>query len=98
MPPTITDGEKKDDKIETIPPQRKWSVVGGQQPMPNEYIMNWNEGMLKQLYFAGKCYHEWIDHPKLRRVRMFDSTFLEACSSTPWWIVPAIYIPWGLLE
>merc|ERR1712129_125337 len=41
---------------------------------------------------------EWIDHPKLRRVRMFDSDLIEAASFTPWWVVPLIYIPWGLLE
>jgi len=77
---------------------RKWSVVNNKQLLPNKYVMKWDEGMLKQCYYVGDLYHEWIDHPKLRRVRMFDSDLLEAASFTPWWVVPLIYIPWGLLE
>merc|ERR1719245_2923852 len=77
---------------------REWSVVDNLQLLPNKYIMKWNEGMLKQCYNVGDLYHEWIDHPKMRRVRMFDSDYIEAASFTPWWVVPAIYIPWGLLE
>ena len=60
--------------------QREWSVVGHAQLLPNGYIMKWDEGMLKQCYSVGKYYHKWIDHPKLRRVRMFDSDFIEAAS------------------
>merc|ERR1719153_352140 len=78
--------------------EREWSVVGHEQLLPNQYVMKWDEGMLKQCFSVGQLYHEWIDHPKMRRVRMFDSDFIEAASFTPWWIVPAIYIPWGLLE
>jgi len=77
---------------------REWSVVDNLQLLPNKYVMKWNEGMLKQCFDVGHLYHEWIDHPKLRRVRMFDSDYIEAASFTPWWVVPAIYIPWSLLE
>merc|ERR1712228_517196 len=87
---------------ETMPSKqdvpREWSVVDHKQLLPNKYIMKWDEGMLKQCYSVGDLYHAWIDHPKLRRVRMFDSDYFEAASFTPWWIVPAIYVPWALLE
>jgi len=78
--------------------EREWSVVGHEQLLPNQYVMRWDEGMLKQCAAVGQLYHDWIDHPKMRRVRMFDSDYIEAASFTPWWIVPALYIPWGLLE
>ena len=77
---------------------KEWSVVNNLQLLPNKYVMKWNEGMIKQCFNVGKLYHEWIDHPKLRRVRMFDSDYIESASFTPWWVVPAIYIPWSLLE
>jgi len=79
-------------------PQREWSVVEHLQMLPNKYVMRWNEGMLKQCHSVGAHYHDWIDHPKLRRVRMFDSDYIEAASFTPWWLVPAIYVPWAMLE
>lgn len=78
--------------------RREWSVVNHKQLLPNGYVMKWDEGMLKQCESVGECYHEWIDHPKLRRVRMFDSDLVEAGSFTPWWVVPCLYIPWALLE
>eukprot|EP00483_Globobulimina_turgida_P004335 UN04344 len=77
---------------------REWSVVDHKQVIPNKYVMKWDEGMLKQCYHVGEYYLEWVDHPKLRRVRMFDSDYIEAASFTPWWVVPALYIPWALLE
>eukprot|EP01083_Nonionella_stella_P269271 910936_1 len=77
---------------------RPWSVVNNQQLIPNKYVMKWNEGMLKQCYHVGEYYREWVDHAKLRPVRMFDSDYIEAASFTPWWVVPGLYIPWALLE
>eukprot|EP01083_Nonionella_stella_P193775 715260_1 len=78
--------------------QLKWRVVGNEQAIPNNYLMKWNEGMLKQCEAVVKHYFEWIDHPKLSRVRMFDSDYIEAASFTPLLFVPAIYFPWGLLD
>lgn len=78
---------------------REWAVTTDhKQLIPNKYIMKWDEGMLKQCASVGAYYEEWVDHPKLRRVRMFDSDYIESASFTPWWIVPALYIPWSLLE
>jgi len=77
---------------------REWAVVDNLQILPNKYVMNWNEGMLKQCFHVGELYHEWIEHAKLRRVRMFDSDYIESASFTPWWVVPALYIPWSMLE
>mmetsp|Transcript_45594 Transcript_45594/g.75792 ORF Transcript_45594/g.75792 Transcript_45594/m.75792 type:complete len:280 (+) Transcript_45594:222-1061(+) len=79
-------------------PRRPWTVVDHQQLLPNGYVMKWNEGMLKQCYAVGALYHKWIDHPKMRRVRMFDNDIIEAGSFTPWWVVPCLYVPWSLLE
>merc|ERR1719222_563132 len=78
--------------------KKELRVLENLQLLPNKYVMKWNEGMLKQCYNVGDLYHEWIDHPKLRRVRMFDSDYIESASFTPWWVVPVLYIPWSLLE
>jgi 4-hydroxysphinganine ceramide fatty acyl 2-hydroxylase len=68
------------------------------QRLPDGGVIDWKHGLLAQIGAVGEDYWEWIEHPKLGRCRLFDSDFLESLTFTPWWVVPALYIPWGLLE
>ncbi|ETO31482.1 fatty acid 2-hydroxylase [Reticulomyxa filosa] len=68
------------------------------QSLPNGNIIDWKKGLFNQIALVGECYDEWIEHPKLGRCRLFDSNIRESFSFTPWWVVPALYIPWSLLE
>jgi len=70
----------------------------GKQCLPNGNTIDWNQGLLKQISLVNDNYLEWIDHPKLTRCRLFDNDLMESITYTSWWLVPAIYIPWGILE
>ena len=71
----------------------------GEQLLPNNETVNWYKGgILNQLDKVGTLYDEWIEHPKIGRIRLFDNDFLEGLTMTYWWTVPVIYVPWSLLE
>ena len=72
--------------------------ANGEQLLPNGNTLFWHRGLLAQIPKVGSCYLDWTNHSTSRRVRMFDSDFLEGCSMTFWWIVPCLYIPWSMLE
>lgn len=71
-----------------------------QQILPNNNLIDWNRGVIFQLPLIASNYIEWIEHPTKNniQIRMFDSSLLESLSFTPWWVVPALYIPWSFLE
>ena len=41
----------------------------------------------------GKDYWDWVHQPEGGRPRFFSSSLAEACSKTPWWIVPLLWLP-----
>ena len=51
--------------------------ANGYQLLPNGNTLDWHSGLLYQMPKVGSCYLSWINHSTSRRVRMFDSNFLE---------------------
>ncbi|XP_017774234.1 PREDICTED: fatty acid 2-hydroxylase [Nicrophorus vespilloides] len=58
-----------------------------------EYLVNWNEPMLKQVSNLGTKYSEWVHSPVNRKLRIFENPFLESLTITPWYFVPIVWIP-----
>jgi len=46
--------------------------------------INWNEPVLWQVGSMGAKYHDWVDDPVDKPLRLFKSDFVEFFSSTPW--------------
>ncbi len=42
---------------------------------------------------VGKHYNEWVHSPVNKKLRLFESDFIEAISKSPWWLVPLVWIP-----
>ncbi len=42
---------------------------------------------------VGKHYEEWVHSPVNRKLRLFESNFIEMCSKSPWWLIPLVWIP-----
>lgn len=58
-----------------------------------EHLVDWNKAMLPQIPALGDKYHEWVNLPVDRDLRLFGPWYLEACTKTPWWLVPLVWIP-----
>lgn len=58
-----------------------------------EHIVDWNKPMLVQIPTLGKYYVDWVNKPVDRKLRLFGPTWLENLTKTPWWVVPAFWIP-----
>ena len=56
-------------------------------------LLDWNQGLVKQVYKLGPDYVKWVHSPVNRNLRLFDSNFVEFFSKTPWYVVPIIWIP-----
>lgn len=41
----------------------------------------------------GAAYWPWVNSPEGGAPRFFASPWAEACSKTPWWVVPALWLP-----
>lgn len=41
----------------------------------------------------GPLYSEWVHTPVNRKLRLFESDYLEALSRCPWWVVPIVWVP-----
>lgn len=55
--------------------------------------IDWNKGLVLQVHKLGKDYMKWVHSPVNRKLRLFDSDFVEFFSKTPWYVVPLIWIP-----
>mmetsp|Transcript_17496 Transcript_17496/g.37805 ORF Transcript_17496/g.37805 Transcript_17496/m.37805 type:complete len:274 (-) Transcript_17496:530-1351(-) len=44
-------------------------------------------GLLKDEYWT------WVHTPEAGQPRFFASSLVEACSKTPWWVVPLVWLP-----
>ena len=90
----------KEEKAEKDTKQPRFYAIqpNGDQYLPNGNTINWKRGINSQLNLVGDLYAEWIEHPKIGKIRLFDNDFAEGLTMTYWWTVPLIYIPWSLLE
>ncbi|KAL1513737.1 hypothetical protein ABEB36_003107 [Hypothenemus hampei] len=58
-----------------------------------EKLVNWSKPMLAQVGNLGTNYNEWVTSPVDRELRLFGNYILENLTITPWYVVPAIWIP-----
>lgn len=58
-----------------------------------EHLVDWSKPMLVQIPTLGKHYVDWVNRPVDRELRLFGPTWLENLTKTPWWLVPAFWIP-----
>uniref|UniRef100_A0A1I8PZ47 Fatty acid 2-hydroxylase n=1 Tax=Stomoxys calcitrans TaxID=35570 RepID=A0A1I8PZ47_STOCA len=58
-----------------------------------EYLVDWSKAMLPQIPKIAPHYNEWVHKPVDRPLRLFGPSYLEMCTKTPWWLVPAFWIP-----
>jgi 4-hydroxysphinganine ceramide fatty acyl 2-hydroxylase len=55
--------------------------------------VDWNKPMVSQIPALKKNYTEWVNKPVDRPLRLFEQTWLEVLSKTPWWVVPTFWLP-----
>lgn len=60
---------------------------------PHQHLVNWDKAMLPQIHALGDNYHEWVNSPVDRELRLFGPWYLECLTKTPWWLVPLFWIP-----
>ncbi|XP_055630429.1 uncharacterized protein LOC129771111 [Toxorhynchites rutilus septentrionalis] len=58
-----------------------------------EHLVDWSKPMLVQIPTLGKHYVEWVNKPVDRELRLFGPVWLENLTKTPWWVVPAFWVP-----
>ncbi|XP_058980888.1 uncharacterized protein LOC101893509 [Musca domestica] len=58
-----------------------------------EHLVDWSQAMLPQIAKITPYYNEWVHKPVDRPLRLFGPWYLEMCTKTPWWVVPAFWIP-----
>lgn len=58
-----------------------------------QHLVDWSKAMLPQIKNLGPQYDEWVHKPVDRSLRLFEQDYLEMLTKTPWWLVPAYWIP-----
>lgn len=58
-----------------------------------EELVDWNRGMVFQVYKFGHDYMQWVHSPVNRDLKLFDSDFIEFFSKTKWYMIPVVWIP-----
>lgn len=58
-----------------------------------EDLVDWNKAILPQVGKLRADYLSWVHSPVDRPLRLFESDFVEFFSTTPWYVVPIIWIP-----
>ncbi|XP_076807819.1 fatty acid 2-hydroxylase-like [Clavelina lepadiformis] len=56
-------------------------------------LINWDEPVLWQVGHMGAKYHDWVDDPVDRPLRLFKNNFVEFFSNTPWYVIPMFWLP-----
>lgn len=64
-----------------------------QYSTPGDDLVDWEKPMLWQVGNLGLSYHDWVDVPVDKPLRLFKSDICEFFSNTPWYIVPLVWIP-----
>lgn len=59
----------------------------------SQELIDWNKAILPQVGKLGPDYLSWVHSPVDRPLRLFESDFVEFFSTTPWYVVPIIWIP-----
>lgn len=49
--------------------------------------------MIPQIGRLGASYTDWVNKPVDRPLRLFHADWLEMLTRTPWWLVPAFWVP-----
>jgi dihydroceramide fatty acyl 2-hydroxylase len=49
--------------------------------------------VVAQVGSLGSTYWTWVHEPEPGHPRFFSSPLIEACSKTPWWLVPLLWLP-----
>ncbi|KAJ9529024.1 hypothetical protein V8C86DRAFT_50544 [Haematococcus lacustris] len=62
-------------------------------PLPNSKAINSQQAMVFRVGHLGTQYWDWVERPEPGQPRFFDNSLLEACSKTPWWLVPLLWVP-----
>ncbi|KAG5893927.1 hypothetical protein JTB14_028737 [Gonioctena quinquepunctata] len=58
-----------------------------------EKLVDWDKPMFSQVTKLGTKYYEWVTSPVDRKLRLFGNPIIENLTITPWYIVPAIWVP-----
>ncbi|XP_073233414.1 fatty acid 2-hydroxylase-like isoform X2 [Porites lutea] len=61
--------------------------------LKDDDLVDWNKAILPQVGKLGPNYLNWVHSPVDRPLRLFESDFVEFFSTTPWYVVPIIWIP-----
>lgn len=64
---------------------------------PFQNLVDWNKPMLSQVTNLGSKYSKWVNLPVDKKLRLFQNSFLENLTQTPWYLVPIVWIPIILL-
>ncbi|CAG9766436.1 unnamed protein product [Ceutorhynchus assimilis] len=58
-----------------------------------EKLVDWSKPMLKQVGNLGTKYKTWVNCPVDRDLTLFENPLLEMLTITPWYFVPAVWVP-----
>ncbi|KAF7707617.1 fatty acid 2-hydroxylase [Silurus meridionalis] len=56
-------------------------------------LVDWRKPLAWQVGYLGEKYDAWVHQPVNRPIRLFESDFFEANTKTPWFMVPAVWMP-----
>jgi dihydroceramide fatty acyl 2-hydroxylase len=63
-----------------------WSI-------PSDKLIDASKPIVFHVGSLGDRYWKWVNQPEPGKPRFFQSSIIEACSKTPWWVVPLLWIP-----
>ncbi|KAG1653765.1 hypothetical protein FOA52_006495 [Chlamydomonas sp. UWO 241] len=66
--------------------------AGGRDGQP-AFKVNRTAPVVFQVGRLGAQYGAWVHRPEPGAPRFFASSLAEACSKTPWWVVPLVWLP-----
>lgn len=58
-----------------------------------EDLVDWDKGLVFQVHRFGHDYLRWVHSPVHRKLKLFDSEFIEFFSKTKWYMIPLVWIP-----
>lgn len=58
-----------------------------------EDLVDWNKGLVFQVHRFGADYLKWVHSPVNKKLKLFDSEFIEFFSKTKWYMIPLVWIP-----
>ncbi|GAX73882.1 hypothetical protein CEUSTIGMA_g1332.t1 [Chlamydomonas eustigma] len=61
--------------------------------IPSDKLIDATKPIVFHVGCLGDRYWKWVNQPEPGKPRFFHSPIIEACSKTPWWVVPLLWIP-----